>query len=172
MFKKFRNNQIFRIHFSDLPKAIFYLGPQIQHYWNYCFVHSIFHFWFLVTFGDEVTKLRKYHIIFVYILHGKMGKTEKNHATKVSEKPKDENMGWTRHMNPELYICYCYCFLWKIGIWFSNKNSFWGDQNKRQISQQKSGFIDSGLVIWCHELDNRTCKTISLKMWLFLSIRI
>ena len=35
------------------------------------------HFSFLVTFGDEVTKIRKYYVIFVYILQGKMGKTEK-----------------------------------------------------------------------------------------------
>ena len=34
-------------------------------------------FWFLVTFGYKVTKLQKYYIIFVYILQGKMGKTEK-----------------------------------------------------------------------------------------------
>ena len=57
-----------------------------------CFVHSIFRFWFLVTFGDEITKIRKYYIIFVYILQGKMGKTEKirkkNHATKVTKIPK------------------------------------------------------------------------------------
>ena len=38
----------------------------------------IFRFWFLVTFGDEVTKIQKYHVIFVYILQGKMGKIEKN----------------------------------------------------------------------------------------------
>ena len=36
------------------------------------------HFWFLVTFGDEVTKIPKYYVIFVYILKGKMGKTVKN----------------------------------------------------------------------------------------------
>ena len=42
-----------------------------------CFVHPIFCFWFLVTFGNEVTKIRKYYVIFVYILQGKMGKTEK-----------------------------------------------------------------------------------------------
>ena len=43
------------------------------------------HFWFLVTFGNEVAKLRKYDVIFVYILKGKMSKTVKtrraNHAT-------------------------------------------------------------------------------------------
>ena len=42
-----------------------------------CFVHPIFHFWFLVTFGDEVTEVQKYYVIFVYTLQGKMGKTEK-----------------------------------------------------------------------------------------------
>ena len=42
-----------------------------------CFVHPIFRFWFLVTFGDEVMKTQKYYAIFVYILQGKMGKTEK-----------------------------------------------------------------------------------------------
>jgi len=55
-------------------------------------VHPIFHFWFLVTFGDGVMKIRKYYVIFVYILQGKMGKTEKNrkenHATKVALIPK------------------------------------------------------------------------------------
>ena len=35
-------------------------------------------FSFLVTFGDKVTKIRKYYVIFVYILQGKMGKMEKN----------------------------------------------------------------------------------------------
>ena len=52
----------------------------------------LFHFSFLVTFGDEVTKIRKYYVIFVYILQGKMGKTQKkqkeNHATKVIKIPK------------------------------------------------------------------------------------
>jgi hypothetical protein len=43
----------------------------------YCFVHPIFRFWLLVTFGDKVTKIRKSYVIFVYILQGKMGKTEK-----------------------------------------------------------------------------------------------
>ena len=49
------------------------------------------HFWFLVTFDNKVTKIRKYYVIFVYILQGKMGKTEKkqkeNHATKVIKIP-------------------------------------------------------------------------------------
>ena len=61
----------------------------------------VFGFWFLVTFGDKVTKIRKYYVIFVYILQGKMGKTE-NNGKKITQlkwpkyqKPKDENMGWT-----------------------------------------------------------------------------
>jgi hypothetical protein len=41
-------------------------------------------FWFLVTFGDEVTKVRKFYVIFVYILQGKMGKTEKS-ETKIMQ---------------------------------------------------------------------------------------
>ena len=55
---------------------------------DFCFVQPIFHFWFLVTLGKEVTKIRKYYVIFIYILQGKMGKTEKrkeNHATKVTK---------------------------------------------------------------------------------------
>ena len=71
----------------------------IQLIWLYCFVHPIFssfRFWFLVTFGNKVTK---YYIIFVHIFQGKRGKMEKiwkeNHATKVTkiQKPKDENLG-------------------------------------------------------------------------------
>ena len=57
-----------------------------------CFVHQISRFRFLDTFGDEVTKIRKYYVIFAYILQGKMGKTQKkwkeNHATKVTKIPK------------------------------------------------------------------------------------
>ena len=64
-----------------------------------CFVHPIFRFWFLVTFGDEVTKIQKYYVIFVNILQGKMGKMKKN-GKKITllkspkyQKPNDENMG-------------------------------------------------------------------------------
>ena len=65
-------------------------------FWHSSFVHPIFRFGFLVTFGDEVTK-----IVSVYILQGKMGKTGKNgkenHASKVTKIAKNENMGWTKH---------------------------------------------------------------------------
>ena len=69
-----------------------------------CFVHPIFCFWFLVTFGSKVTKIRKYYVIFVYILQGRMGKMEKNwkEITQLKwpkyQKPKDKNMGWTKHL--------------------------------------------------------------------------
>ena len=47
----------------------------------YC-VLMTFYFLFLVTFGAEGTK---YYVIFVYILQGKMGKTEnkrkENHSS-------------------------------------------------------------------------------------------
>ena len=56
----------------------------------------------MVTFGDKVTKIQKYYIIFVYILQGKMGKTEKTgkEITQLKwpkyQKPKDESMGWPK----------------------------------------------------------------------------
>ena len=63
-------------------------------FYNICFVNPIFCFLFLVTFGDEVTKIQKYYVIFVYILQGKMGKTENKqkeiHATKVTKIPKNK----------------------------------------------------------------------------------
>ena len=56
------------------------------------FVHPIFRFWFLVTFGNEFTKIQKYYVIVVYILQGKMSKMEKtrkeNHPTKMTKLPK------------------------------------------------------------------------------------
>ena len=56
------------------------------------FCSPYFCFRFLVTFGNEVTKIREYYIIFVYILQGKMDKTEKkpkeNHATENQTKTK------------------------------------------------------------------------------------
>ena len=35
------------------------------------------HFWFLVTFGNEVMKIQKYYVSLVYILQGNMSKMEK-----------------------------------------------------------------------------------------------
>ena len=53
---------------------------------------------------DEVTRILKYYFIFVYILQGKMGKTGKNRKKITQLKslkyqnPKDENMGWKKHL--------------------------------------------------------------------------
>ena len=51
-----------------------------------------FHFLFFVSFGNEVTKIWKYFVIFVYILQGKKSKMEiqrkENHEAKVTKKPK------------------------------------------------------------------------------------
>ena len=57
------------------------------------------HFWFLVTFGDDVTKIQKYYVIFVYILLGKMGKTEKN-------RKKIMQLKWPKTKNQKTEICY------------------------------------------------------------------
>ena len=63
--------------------------PYILQTSSIMFCSSHFCFWFLVTFGDKVQKTRKYYVIFVYILQGKIGKTEKNrkenHATEVTK---------------------------------------------------------------------------------------
>ena len=58
---------------------------------NDCFVDPIFRFCFFVTFGKKVMKIQKYCVFFVYILQGKMVKTEKNrkenHITKMNKVP-------------------------------------------------------------------------------------
>ena len=56
------------------------------------FVDPIFRFWFLVTFGIKVTKIQKYYIIFVYILQGKMGNTEKKNGKKITGSRKIEEI--------------------------------------------------------------------------------
>jgi len=57
----------------------------------------IFGFW-----PHLATKLRKYYVIFVYILQGKIDKTKKITQWKWPNypKPKDENMGWMKHLAP------------------------------------------------------------------------
>ena len=57
---------------SENEKLTIFVG-----FLDLCFVHPIFSSWFLVTFGDKVTKIQKYYVIFVYILQGKIGKTKK-----------------------------------------------------------------------------------------------
>ena len=53
-----------------------------------------FHFSFLVSFGNEVTKIFRNLCLHFARQDGQDGKKQKeNHATKVTKKPKDENMG-------------------------------------------------------------------------------
>ena len=49
------------MHVKIKPKVIvaFQLVQQIFEFVFLCFVHPIFRFWFVVTFGDEVTKIQK-----------------------------------------------------------------------------------------------------------------
>ena len=53
------------------------------------FIHPIFHFWSLLA-----TKLQKYYITFVYILQGKMGKTEKTRK-RISK------LKWPKYQKPK-----------------------------------------------------------------------
>ena len=78
---------------SFLPISTIFSHKTVRSIIHYIyFIHPIFRFRFLVTFGNEVTKIRNFYVIFVYILQGKMGKTEKNrkeyHTTKVTKIPK------------------------------------------------------------------------------------
>ena len=60
------------------------------------FVHPIFRFLFLVTFGNEVMKILHNLCLHLARQDGEDGKKRKeNHATKVTKipKPEDENMG-------------------------------------------------------------------------------
>ena len=70
---------------------------------NKCFIRPIFGFWSLLE-----TKFRKYDIIFVYILQGKMGRTEKerkeNHATKVTKIPKTKRQKYGMNKTKQVFI--------------------------------------------------------------------
>ena len=57
-------------------------------------------------------KIRKYYVIFFYILQGKMGKMEEN-GKKITQlkwpkyqKLKDKNMGWIEHQWPQSDMTY------------------------------------------------------------------
>ena len=90
-----------------------------------CFVHPIFGFWFLVTFGNKVTKIWKYYVIFVYILQCKLGKMEKtrkeNHATKVTKVPKTKI--WDERNSSEEAFSYIKQYIYGVNLW--KKESFW-----------------------------------------------
>ena len=56
---------------------------------NNCFIHPIFRFWFLVTFGDDVTKILHYLCLHFARQDGQDVKRQKeNLATKVTKVPK------------------------------------------------------------------------------------
>ena len=59
----------------------------------------------MVTFGDEVTKIRKYYVIFVYILQGKMGKMEKNQERKSRNKSNQNTKNQKTKTWDERNIC-------------------------------------------------------------------
>ena len=75
------SNREISSHLAEPNQSVQNTGTYFFFLENICFVHSIFRFWFLVTFGDEVMK----------ILHNL--KWKENHATKVTKIPKDKNMG-------------------------------------------------------------------------------
>ena len=73
-----------------------------------CLLFRSPHFLFLV-FG-HFWKIRKYYVIFDYILQGKMDKMRKKEK-KITQrnwpkyqKPNDENMGWTKHISQIFYL--------------------------------------------------------------------
>ena len=73
------------------------------------------HFWFFGFWSLLVTKLRKYYVIFVYILQGKMGKMngkkrKENHATKVTKIPKTKRQKYVMnetYINQKSYSLIC-----------------------------------------------------------------
>ena len=90
--------QIPRYIHTNFEKGFFKnnLFQPIVESFDFCFVHSIFRFWFLVNFGDEVTKILPILRLHFARQDGQNGKKRKEgHATKVTkyQKPKDKNMG-------------------------------------------------------------------------------
>ena len=71
---------------------------------DFCFVHSIFRFWFLVTFGDEVTKILRILYLHFARQDGQDGKKWKeNHASKVTKIPKTKRRKYG--MNQTCALC-------------------------------------------------------------------
>ena len=61
------------------------------------------HFWFLVTFGAELTKILHNLCLHFARQDGQDRKNRKqNHATKVTKIPKDKNMGSTKQKSVPL----------------------------------------------------------------------
>ena len=77
------------------PNRFFKFGRSI-----FCFVHPIFRFCFLVTFGDEVTKILCNLCLHFARQDEQDGKKTGKKITQLKwpkyQKPKDENMGWMK----------------------------------------------------------------------------
>ena len=61
----------------------------VKDFVSFCFVRPIFRFWFLVTFGDKVTKILSNLCLHFARQDGQdRKKWKENHATKVAKIPK------------------------------------------------------------------------------------
>ena len=92
--QRFLNTWIHNL-FSQLSSKLYYL-----------LYSSNFLFLFFDRFWQRSYKIWKYYVILVYNLQGKMEKNWKeNHATEVTEIPKDKNTGWTKQKTPRMTGC-------------------------------------------------------------------
>ena len=85
-----------------------FLAKLTNRYWICCFVHPIFEFWFLVTFGDEVPKIWSnlcLHFARQDGRDGKNGKKIMQLKLPKYQKPKDQNMGWTKPVSSKHIFC-------------------------------------------------------------------
>ena len=85
-----------RFFFDRIHKKNMRIIVQVLFSWSLEIPCPSIGFWLIL-----VTKLRKYYVIFVYILQGKIGNTGKN-VKKITQlkwpkyqKPKDKNIGWS-----------------------------------------------------------------------------
>ena len=67
-------------------------------------------FWSLLA--TILQRIWKYYVIFVYILQGKLGKTERTGKKILQlkwpkyQKPKDKNIGWTKHKSKCFFLTF------------------------------------------------------------------
>ena len=95
---------------------------------------SFIPFFVLVTFGDKVTKIWKYYVIFVYILQGKIGKMEKKGLKSCNQNTKNQKTKiWDeRNIN--------FIFIWCFAIWKRNscRISNWTEFHRRIPTENSS----------------------------------
>ena len=80
----FCNSQLFRSEFCQWTRRQKSSSRIPAACKSSCLLFCSSHFWFLVTFVDEVMKIQKYYIIFIYILQGEMSQTE-NKEKKITQ---------------------------------------------------------------------------------------